>query len=82
MDALVLSGEEANERDQQRRGVERIGLVVLAEDAALRDALGEDVGADLVGFRLPLLGQPRLALELGEPRAAVRATQHISFDET
>ena len=32
--ALVALGQEADERDQQVRGVERLGLVVLGEDAA------------------------------------------------
>ena len=35
-DPLVIGRQEADQRDQQRRGVERVGLVVLAEDAALR----------------------------------------------
>ena len=34
-DALVVGGQEAHERHQQHRGVERVVLVVLAEHAAL-----------------------------------------------
>ena len=37
--ALVVGGEEAQQRDQQGRGVERVGLVVLAEDAVAAAAL-------------------------------------------
>ena len=67
--ALVVRRQEADERDQQRRGVERVGVVVLAEDAALVDAALEDVRADLVGDRLPALG------ELVARRAARRAAR-------
>ena len=46
---LVGSGEEAEQGGEQRGGVERVGVVVLAEDAAVADAVSEDVGADLLG---------------------------------
>ena len=42
---LVVAGQEAEDRGQQRRGVERVGVVVLAQHAALVDAVLEDVGA-------------------------------------
>ena len=70
-DPRVVGRQEAHQRHQQQRGVERVGLVVLDEDAALVDPVGADVGVDLVGDRAPA------ALELGvlaqrrEPGAAV-----------
>src|SRR5213078_3306302 len=52
--ALVLAGKEAEDRRQQRRGVEGLGLVVLAQDAS-GGAVLEDVPADLLGGRVPRL---------------------------
>ena len=70
--ALVVGGQEADQRDQQQRGVERVGLVVLAEDAALADAALEDLGLHRVRLRSPARrrarSRPRLA---GEPGGAV-----------
>ena len=40
--ALVVGGQEAEDRRQQRRGVQRVGLVVLAQHAVL-EAVLEDV---------------------------------------
>ena len=80
---LVVGGEEAEDRGEQHRGVERVGLVVLAQDAAVADAVLEDVGADLLGGRAPLCRL--LAGRRGSrPACAARssATQHMSFDET
>ena len=57
---FVVAGQEAEDRRQQRRCVERVCVVVLTEDAIL-DAAVEDVGLDLVGGRAPL------GLELGFP---------------
>ena len=37
-DPLVVRGQEADQRDQEGRSVERVGVVVLAEDAAVGDA--------------------------------------------
>ena len=51
--ARVVGRQEAHQRHQQERGVERVGVVVLGEHAALVDAVGADVGVDLVGRRLP-----------------------------
>ena len=70
-DALVLGRQEAHERREQQRRVERVGVVVLGEHAAVVEAVREHVGVDLVGDLLPALGllvglaQPR------QPRAAV-----------
>ena len=55
-DALVVGRQEAHERREQQRRVERVGVVVLDEHAALVDAVLEHVGVDLVGGRLPALG--------------------------
>ena len=69
--ALVVAGEEAEDRGQEHRGIERVGLVVLAQDPPFGDAVLEDVRADLVGRRTPrgrLLG---VASDLGELRCAV-----------
>ena len=70
-DPLVVGGKEADERDQQRRGVELVGVVVLAEDAALADPVGEDVGLDPVGLRAPLGGALPFAARLRQARAAI-----------
>ena len=58
-DPLVVGGQEADQRDQQGGGVERVGLVVLAEDAAVADAVVEDVLLDPVGLGAPALGPLR-----------------------
>jgi hypothetical protein len=65
--ALVVSRKEAEDRRQQHGGVERVGLVVLAQDAALGDAMIEDVRPDLLGggtSRRRLLGVPADLREL------------------
>ena len=67
---LVAGGQEAEDRGQQRRRVERIGVVVLAEHA-VADAVLEDVRPDLVGGAAPGLAQPRVAGDLGELGRAV-----------
>ena len=70
--ALVVAGQEAEERRQQRRGVERVGRVVLAQHAAVVDAVLEDVGLDLLGRRRPRAapGRRRRAI-LGQLGGAV-----------
>ena len=50
---LVVAWEEPEDRGQQRRGVERLGVVVLAQHASLVDAVLEDVGLDLRGGLCP-----------------------------
>ena len=52
-------GKNPKMRGQQRRGVERVGAVVLAQHAALADAVLEDVGADLLGGRCPRRSRSR-----------------------
>ena len=49
--ALVVARQEPEHRGQQRRGVQRVGLVVLAQHAAGGQAVGEDVLLDLVRRR-------------------------------
>ena len=44
---------------------------MLGEDAALGQAVGEDVGVDLVGHALPALDQVGFLADAGQPRAAV-----------
>src|SRR5437763_1009763 len=56
LDALVVGRQEAHERQQQARRIQRVGLVVLTEHAVVAHAMLEDVGLDLLGDLLPLLG--------------------------
>ena len=60
-DPRVLPGQEAGHRQQQQRGVQRPGLVVLGEHATVVHPVGQDVRPDLVGRLAPGLGQRRLA---------------------
>ena len=69
--ALVVAGEEAEDRREQRRCVERVGLVVLAQHAAGVDAVLEDVGLDLVGDAAPRRGEVAVGANLRELRRAV-----------
>ena len=74
--------QEAHERHEQERRVERIGLVVLGEDAALVEAVGADVGVDLVGGRLPRARRARSSSRRRARRAPrSAATQHMTFEE-
>ena len=67
---LSVGGQESHDGQQQERGVEAVGLVVLAEHAPLGDALVQDLGLDLVGAGLPPLGAFVVAAFLGEVGAA------------
>ena len=71
MHPLVLARQEAEDRRQQRRGVERVGVVVLAQHAVLGDAVLEDVGVDLGGRGAPLLLEVAVAADRGELGGAV-----------
>ena len=66
----VVVGKEAEDRREQRRRVERIGLVVLAKHA-VAGAVLEDVGPDLLGGRAPLLLQAGIASDLRQLGRAV-----------
>ena len=68
---LVVPGQEPEDRREEHRGVERVGVVVLPENAAAVDALGEDVLLDLVRDRGPFLLQVAVAADLGELGGAV-----------
>ena len=69
--ARVVPGQEPEDRGEQRRGVERVGLVVLAQDAAGVGAVLEDVGPDLLGRRAPLGGPLAVAADVRELGRAV-----------
>src|SRR5207244_3556922 len=69
-DPRVIGRQEANQRDQEHRSVERLGAVSLHEDAALVDTALADVGLDLVGHALPGLGETRDAAAGAAPPAA------------
>ena len=69
--ALVVGRQEAEQHHQQHGRVERVGLVVLGEHAALVDAVGADVGVDLLGRLAPALGDLGLPAQVGEAGAAV-----------
>ena len=58
-------------RRQQRRGVERLGLVVLAQHAAGVDAVLEDVGLDLLRRGGPVAARSLSPRMLGQLRRAV-----------
>ena len=70
-DPLVVGGEEADERDQQGRGVELVGPVMLPEDAPVADPVGEDVLADPLGLGAPAGGPLALAARLRQAGAAI-----------
>jgi hypothetical protein len=76
--ARVVGGQEAQQRHEQARRVERVGVVVLGEDAALVQAVGEDVGVDRVGLGLPGLGLLVVAAQPCQPGAAVH--RHPAHD--
>jgi len=80
-DPRIIGGKEAKQRDQKQRGVERVGVVVLAKDAVSQTAL-KDLLADRFGRLLPIaatLSNPKLRARR-TPRST--ATQIISFEET
>ena len=60
---FVIGRQEAEDRGQQRGGIEGICVVVLAEDAAA-DAVLEDVSADLLCGCTPLGLQTRVPADL------------------
>ena len=70
-DALVRTGQEADERDDEQRGVELVRAVVLLEGPKRRDSAVEYVEPDLVRRRPPLHRLLWTPAQLGECRAAV-----------
>jgi hypothetical protein len=71
VDPLIVRRQEPQQRHQQQRGVQRRGLVVLAEHAAVVDRVGADVGVDFVRGLAPGAGQVLILAQRGQPRAAV-----------
>ena len=69
--AIVVAGQEPEQGRQQQGRIQRVGLVVLAQDAPLADTVLEDVRADLIGDSLPVLLELRIAADLGQLRRAV-----------
>ena len=82
-DSLVVGRKEPHERDQQGRGVERVGLVVLAEHASLGHAVREDVRRGSPRRRARhCAGQLDLALDPGQPRRHGRPPPSTSASRT
>ena len=67
----VVGRQEAHQRGQQQRRVERLAAVVLGQHAALVDAVGQDVLLDLLGRKLPFRGLAVLSGHPGDLGAAV-----------
>src|SRR5215207_3176119 len=80
---LVGGRQEPQERDQEQRGVERIGVVVLHEDAAIVGAVLADVRMHLLGGAFPALGRFRVAAQAREPRPAIgrNPAEHLRRSE-
>ena len=81
LDRARRRGQEPHDGQQQQRGVQVVGLVVLAEHAPFRHVLGQHVGLDLVGASPPPFGAlaRRRVRRPGRRRARPR-TQHITLD--
>ena len=71
-EAVVVAVQEAEDGGEQIRGVERVGVVVLAQHAAVADPSGEDVVADLVRRLPPARGKVDVARDLGQLRRPVQ----------
>lgn len=67
---LVCARQEPEERSEQRRGVQRVRVVVLAQDTTIADTMGKDFGLDFLRelgpFRLELVVAANRG-ELGGP---------------
>src|SRR6516164_8523388 len=64
--------EEFEASGQQRRGVERIRLIVLAQHASITDAMSEDVRPNLVRRCPPCRRNTWVASDLRQPARAVK----------
>jgi hypothetical protein len=80
-DPRIIRGQEPQQRHQQRRRVQRGGVVVLAEHAAVVERVRADVRVYFVGGLAPGAGQVLVLVERGQPRSRSAATQHIIFEE-
>ncbi len=63
---LVGAGEEAEDGRQQHRGVQGVGVVVLTQHPGVADAVGQDVGPDLLRRRRPLRLQVGVVADRGQ----------------
>src|SRR5215467_11516008 len=70
--ALVVMRKEFEVSGQQRRGVERIRLIVLAQHASITDTMSEDVRPDLVRGCTPCRRHTWVASDLRQPARAVK----------
>jgi hypothetical protein len=70
-DARVVGRQEAEQRSQEQRRVERRPAVVLSQDPPLVDTVVEDVVLDLLCGQLPLGRLAGVAVHSGELGAAV-----------
>src|SRR5215471_7725636 len=70
--ALVVMRKEFEVSGQQRRGVERIRLIVLAQHASITDTMSEDVRPDLVRRCTPCRRHTWVASDLRQPARAVK----------
>ena len=68
---LVASGQESEDRGQKIGRVEGVGLVVLAQHTPAVDAVGQDVGFDLLGGRGPGRLLVGVAPDRGQFRGAI-----------
>jgi hypothetical protein len=65
-DPLVVRRKEPHDRQEQERGIEVVGFVMLPEDAFLGNALVQHLRRDLFGACPPPLGPFVIAAFLGE----------------
>jgi hypothetical protein len=80
--ALVVMRKEFEAPRQQRRGVERVRLVVLAQHALVADAMSDDVRLDLVRRCAPFRRHIWVASDLGQLARAVQRDPAHQLDDT
>ena len=72
-DPFVLGREEANEWQEQHRGVERVAaIIMLGKDAPLVHPALAHVGVDFICGCRPPLGSLRIPSQFRQPGAAIR----------
>ena len=78
----IVGGQEAHQGDEQHRGVQGRGVVVLPEHAVL-DAPGAHLGVDLVGARLPAVGPLEVLPDAGQagPPVGRHPAHHLGRGE-
>jgi MFS family permease len=77
-DPRVIGLQKPHQRDQQQRRVQRVCPIVLHEHATVVDAVGADVGVNLLGGRAPASGVLLVLAQSGQTRPAV--TRHPAED--